>query len=106
MSKDNTITVEVAYALPHRQVLVEVELPVGATALEAAQRSAIASKFGLTPSDRARLQVSEPKAIGLSGFSRDRRRNETLWRISIISFCSTRCTSTDIRRTTRPAGST
>ena len=45
MSKDNTITVEVAYALPHNQVLVEVQLPAGATAVEAAQRSGIASKF-------------------------------------------------------------
>ena len=45
MSKDDTITVEVAYALPHSQTLLAVELPVGATALEAAQRSGIASKF-------------------------------------------------------------
>ena len=45
MSNTNTITVEVAYALPYRQVLVEVQLPVGATAVEAAQRSGIASKF-------------------------------------------------------------
>ena len=57
MSKDNTITVEVAYALPHRQVLVEVELPVGATALEAAQRSAIASKFDGVDLDNGTLGI-------------------------------------------------
>ena len=45
MSENTTIKVEVAYALPHKQALLEVELPVGATALEAAQLSGIASTF-------------------------------------------------------------
>ena len=45
MRNTNTIFVEVAYALPHNQIVVAVELPEGATVLEAAQRSAIASKF-------------------------------------------------------------
>lgn len=45
MSNVKTIAVEVAYALPDEQVLLKVELPVGATALEAAQRSGIAKKF-------------------------------------------------------------
>jgi putative ubiquitin-RnfH superfamily antitoxin RatB of RatAB toxin-antitoxin module len=45
MSKDNMITVEVAYALPHKQALLEIEVPVGATVLEAAQQSGVASKF-------------------------------------------------------------
>jgi len=57
MSKDNTITVEVAYALPHRQVLVEVELPAGATALEAAQRSGIAGKFDGVDLDNGTLGI-------------------------------------------------
>jgi P27 family predicted phage terminase small subunit len=46
--------------------------------------STTASKFGLNPSDRARLCLSEPrKDNGLSGFARirneDRRHNETLY---------------------------
>ena len=57
MSKDNTITVEVAYALPHRQVFVEVELPLGATALEAAQRSGIAGKFDGVDLDNGTLGI-------------------------------------------------
>jgi len=57
MSNDKTITVEVAYALPHRQVLIEVELPVGATALEAAQRSGIAGKFDGVDLDNGTLGI-------------------------------------------------
>ena len=45
MSNDQMIKVEVAYALPHKQTLIAVELPPGATVLEAAQRSGIASKI-------------------------------------------------------------
>lgn len=36
---------EVAYALPHQQDLVQIELPAGATVLDAVQRSGIAGKF-------------------------------------------------------------
>jgi len=57
MSNDKTITVEVAYALPHRQVLIQVELPVGATALEAAQRSGIAGKFDGVDLDNGTLGI-------------------------------------------------
>jgi uncharacterized protein len=45
MSSDDRITVQVAYALPHQQVVLSVELPVGATALQAAQDSGIATTF-------------------------------------------------------------
>ena len=41
--------------------------------------SGIAAKFGLSPSDRAKLQVPPPQTSGLEGFARnrdeDRRRN-------------------------------
>jgi len=57
MSKGNTIRVEVAYALPHRQVVLALELPVGATALEAAQRSGIASKFAGVDLDNATFGI-------------------------------------------------
>lgn len=45
MSNDTTITVEVAYALPHKQALLELKVPEGTTALEAAQQSGISEKF-------------------------------------------------------------
>jgi putative ubiquitin-RnfH superfamily antitoxin RatB of RatAB toxin-antitoxin module len=57
MPTDNTITVEVAYALPHRQAILEVELPVGATALEAAQRSGISTKFEGVDLDNATFGI-------------------------------------------------
>jgi uncharacterized protein len=57
MSEDNTITVEVAYALPHTQVLIKVELPTGATALEAALRSGIAGKFEGVDLDNGTLGI-------------------------------------------------
>lgn len=57
MSKDTTIKVEVAYALPHKQALLEVELPVGATALEAAQLSGIASTFDGVDLDNAKFGI-------------------------------------------------
>ena len=45
MSNDNTITVEVAYALPHKQALLALQLPCGTTVLDAARRSGISDKF-------------------------------------------------------------
>jgi len=45
MSEDNTIMVEVAYAMPHKQALLEVAVAVGCTALEAAQQSGVAKMF-------------------------------------------------------------
>ena len=57
MSENTTIKVEVAYALPHKQALLEVELPVGATALEAAQLSGIASTFYGVDLDNAKFGI-------------------------------------------------
>ena len=45
MSEDKMMTVEVAYALPGKQSILEVEVPVGTTVLEAALQSGIVSKF-------------------------------------------------------------
>ncbi len=42
---DNTITVEVAYALPERQTIIELRVAEGTTALEAARQSGVAEKF-------------------------------------------------------------
>lgn len=51
------MTVEVAYALPHKQALLNVEVPVGATVLEAAQQSGIASKFDGVDLDNAKFGI-------------------------------------------------
>jgi putative ubiquitin-RnfH superfamily antitoxin RatB of RatAB toxin-antitoxin module len=57
MSEDNTISVEVAYALPHKQAIVEVRVAAGATALEAARQSGIAGKFDGIDLDNAKFGV-------------------------------------------------
>ena len=45
MGTDRVITVEVAYALPERQAIIELQVEEGTTALEAARRSGIAGQF-------------------------------------------------------------
>lgn len=45
MTESDTITVEVAYALPERQALVTVTVPLGTSALEAARLSPIPRQF-------------------------------------------------------------
>ena len=57
MNEDNTIGVEVAYALPHKQAIVEVRVAAGATALEAAQQSGITDKFDGIDLDNAKFGV-------------------------------------------------
>jgi putative ubiquitin-RnfH superfamily antitoxin RatB of RatAB toxin-antitoxin module len=58
MSNQETIAVEVAYALPDKQAIVPVLVPVGATALEAAHKSRIAEQFeGLEISDDLKLGI-------------------------------------------------
>jgi len=60
MGNDGTIEVievEVAYALPHRQVVLTVELPVGATALQAGQQSCITDAFSDVDLDNATLGI-------------------------------------------------
>ena len=60
MSDQETIAVEVAYALPEKQAIVPVLVPEGATALEAAQRSRIAEQFD-------DLQISDDLKMGIFG---------------------------------------
>ena len=57
MSEDSTITVEVAYALPHKQALLEIQVPVGSTVLEAAQRSGVSAKFDGVDLDNAKFGI-------------------------------------------------
>lgn len=57
MSNDTTITVEVAYALPHKQALLKLNVPVGTTALAAAQQSGITEKFDAVDLENATLGI-------------------------------------------------
>ena len=57
MNKDTTIRVEVAYALPHKQALLEIQVQEGTTALQAAQQSGIANKFDGVDLDSATLGI-------------------------------------------------
>jgi putative ubiquitin-RnfH superfamily antitoxin RatB of RatAB toxin-antitoxin module len=45
MSEDNKIAVEVAYALPEKQTIIELQVAAGTTVLEAAQQSGVTEKF-------------------------------------------------------------
>jgi putative ubiquitin-RnfH superfamily antitoxin RatB of RatAB toxin-antitoxin module len=57
MSEDNTITVEVAYALPEKQVILEVRVAAGSTVLEAAQQSGVTDMFQGVDLDNAKLGI-------------------------------------------------
>jgi putative ubiquitin-RnfH superfamily antitoxin RatB of RatAB toxin-antitoxin module len=57
MNEGEVISVEVAYALPAVQTLVSLQLPRGTTAMEAAQRSGIASRFDDVDLENATLGV-------------------------------------------------
>ena len=58
MSVNKTIKVEVAYGLPDKQAILEIEVPEGTSALEAAQRSRIAERFpGLSLDEDTKLGV-------------------------------------------------
>lgn len=67
MSEQNTITVEVAYALPQKQAIVEVTVPEGSTVLDAARESGIAKQFEGVDLDNAKFgifgKVSSPKQV-------------------------------------------
>lgn len=58
--KDETLAVEVAYALPDRQRIVQIEVTPGTTALEAIRQSAIEQEF-------PGLRVDETSAMGIFG---------------------------------------
>jgi putative ubiquitin-RnfH superfamily antitoxin RatB of RatAB toxin-antitoxin module len=56
--KPETLAVEVAYALPERQLIVAVEVAPGTTALEAVQQSGIEQEFpGLIVDAGTRLGI-------------------------------------------------
>lgn len=57
MSEDNTIRVEVAYALPEKQAIVEVRVGASATALEAVEQSGISGMFEDIDLDNAKFGI-------------------------------------------------
>jgi putative ubiquitin-RnfH superfamily antitoxin RatB of RatAB toxin-antitoxin module len=57
MTTGNMITVEVAYALPGRQAIIELQVEEGTTALEAARRSGITDRFEGIDLDHAKLGI-------------------------------------------------
>lgn len=57
MSEEDTIAVEIAYALPHKQALLEIEVASGTTALEAARQSGIVDQFEGIDLDNAKLGI-------------------------------------------------
>lgn len=71
MTEQTTIHVEVAYALPDTQAILEVDVPEGTTALEAARRSGIADKFEEIDLDNAKLgifaKIVSPKQVLQAG---------------------------------------
>ncbi|NCF19053.1 MAG: RnfH family protein [Haliea sp.] len=67
MSDNKTMTVEVAYALPERQVILELQVPEGTSVLEAAQASGVTGKFEGIDLDNAKFgifgKVVSPKQV-------------------------------------------
>ena len=51
------IAVEVAYALPHKQSILGLHVPLGTTALEAARKSGICAQFEEIDLDNAKLGI-------------------------------------------------
>lgn len=54
---DETIEVEVSYAVPERQLILKVEVPAGTTAIEAARLSGIEEQFPEIDLGKNRLGV-------------------------------------------------
>ncbi len=61
-AQEKTLSVEVAYALPERQCILQIEVAPGTTALEAVRQSAIEGEF-------PDLSVDESSALGIFGQS-------------------------------------
>jgi len=57
LSEAQTIAVEVAYALPDRQKIIALNLPLGVTAFEAVQRSGIVELFDGIDLEEAKMGV-------------------------------------------------
>lgn len=56
-SEEKTITVEVAYAMPQKQALLELQVAQGTTALEAAQQSGVVKQFADVDLENSKLGI-------------------------------------------------
>lgn len=68
MSDNDMITVEVAYALPDRQRILELQVPVGTTAMEAVRQSGIEQLFPELEVEKANLGVFS-QVLGTKGLA-------------------------------------
>ncbi|GAB2188689.1 RnfH family protein [Sessilibacter sp. MAH2] len=62
----NTITVEVAYALPHKQQIIAIDVEQGTTAMEAVVRSGIVNEFPEIDLATAKMGIFG-QALGVKG---------------------------------------
>lgn len=69
MTDAELITVEVAYALPHRQQLIELQVPQGTTAFEAVQLSGIVGQFPEIDLESVKMGIFG-QALGTKGLKR------------------------------------
>lgn len=65
-SNAELITVEVAYALPHRQQLLELQVPKGTTAFEMVEQSGIVEQFPEIDLENAKMGIFG-QALGTKG---------------------------------------
>ena len=67
MSESKSLRVEVAYALPEKQVILELQVPEGTSVLEAAQQSGVTKQFEGVDLDNAKFgivgKVVSPKQV-------------------------------------------
>ncbi|MDX2462876.1 MAG: RnfH family protein [Porticoccus sp.] len=66
MSEIELMTVEVAYALPTRQQLIELQVPKGTTAYEAVQQSGIIGQFPEIDIENTKMGIFG-QALGTKG---------------------------------------
>ena len=66
MTDVELITVEVVYGLPHRQQLIELQVPQGTTVFEAVQQSGIVSQFPEIDLESAKMGIFG-QALGTKG---------------------------------------
>ncbi|MFT6300209.1 MAG: putative ubiquitin-RnfH superfamily antitoxin RatB of RatAB toxin-antitoxin module [Saprospiraceae bacterium] len=66
MSNEKLISVEVAYALPERQQIIELQVPVGTTAFDAVKQSGIVEKFPEIDIDNVKMGIFG-KTLGTKG---------------------------------------
>ena len=67
MSEEDMITVEVAFALAHKQSIIPLKVEKGCTAYSAAERSGIAKQFPEIDLENAKMGIFGKVLIGKDG---------------------------------------